>query len=62
MNFVFHPFAQCSVDELMTGNQSLAGELRAHNNRFKVSAVAGHIKVFAGQPGGNVIPNIFWGG
>ena len=51
MDFLAHAIAQGLVDELVTLHAVAAGELRRHNERLEVLAVADHLHVIAREPG-----------
>jgi len=47
MNLLFHPVAQHAVDELVTGDWTLACESGAHNQGLEVRTITRDLKVFA---------------
>ncbi len=59
MNFFAHAVAECSVDELMTLYQSLAGKGRRNNQCTEMLAVTLDFKVRTLKAAGDVIFNAF---
>jgi hypothetical protein len=60
MNFVTHPIAQGAVDELVTRDAALPGELRGHDPGMEVSMVIGFdVYVCTGETGADELGHLF---
>ena len=59
MDFSLHAITQGGINQLMPGNWPLAIEGCAHNDRFKMMAIALHLEMLTSQALGDITANVF---